>query len=106
SQAVARRLDNNPQQLARSLRQIGLGSQPNLFPLLSQIKLPSLLIVGDLDQKFVAIAQKIARSIPQANLKTVKDAGHNVHFEHPQDFIQLLQHFLLKTAVETNEDFA
>ena len=97
-QAIVKRLNNNPQQLARSLRQIGLGSQPNLNPLLFLTQLPLLLIVGELDCKFMAIGQKIAKSCPQANLIIVKNTGHNVHFEHHKKFARLLLHFLTEVA--------
>ena len=97
-QAIVERANNNPRQLARSLRQIGLGSQPNLNPLLSSVQLPLLSIVGELDRKFVAIGQKIVNSCPHACLKIVNNTGHNVHFEQPKQFTLLLQHFLTEAA--------
>ena len=101
-EAIIKRANNNPQQLARSLRQIGLGSQPNLTPLLGQIQLPIMIIVGELDHKFVAIGQKIAHSCPHIHLKIVDNTGHNVHFEQSEQFAKLLLHFLQEISAITH----
>ncbi|MEO1670836.1 MAG: 2-succinyl-6-hydroxy-2,4-cyclohexadiene-1-carboxylate synthase [Cyanobacteria bacterium J06631_2] len=92
-QAISRRLNNNPRKLAISLRNIGLGTQPSLWNSLSKIQIPLLLIVGELDRKFVEINQAIANNCHLAELKIVSGSGHNVHFEQPAKFSQLLIDF-------------
>ena len=93
SEAIARRLDNNPYKLARSLRSIGLGMQPSLWDLLPQVNPPLWLIVGAWDRKFVAIAREIVTICPQASLNIVKNTGHNVHFEQPEQFVKAIETF-------------
>ncbi|MEM6614596.1 MAG: 2-succinyl-6-hydroxy-2,4-cyclohexadiene-1-carboxylate synthase, partial [Cyanobacteria bacterium P01_C01_bin.72] len=93
AQAIARRLNNDPYKLAKSLRNIGLGMQPSLWGSLSQIPIPLLLIVGELDQKFSRINQAIAHKCRLAELEIVAHSGHNVHFEQPAKFSQLLTGF-------------
>ena len=92
-QAIARRLNNNPLQLAKSLRLMGLGMQPSLWNFLSDISLPTLLMVGELDHKFVAINRQVVELCPQADLKIIKQTGHNIHFEQPQQFAQAIAVF-------------
>ncbi|MGF1589848.1 MAG: 2-succinyl-6-hydroxy-2,4-cyclohexadiene-1-carboxylate synthase [Pleurocapsa sp.] len=92
-QAIAIRLQNDPLKLAKSLRLIGLGMQPSLWSYLSEIQIPILLIVGALDTKFIAINQQIASLCPQASLKVVQNSGHNIHFEQPAKFVNLIKHF-------------
>jgi 2-succinyl-6-hydroxy-2,4-cyclohexadiene-1-carboxylate synthase len=92
-QAIALKLNNNPSQLARSLRNLGLGMQPSLWDQLEDIQTPILLIVGELDQKFIAINQRITRLSPQFKIKIVKNTDHNVHFERSIKFTQLLRNF-------------
>lgn len=92
-QAIARRLNNNPLELAKSLRFMGLGMQPSLWNFLPDISLPMLLMVGELDHKFLAINREIVELCPQANLKIVKQTGHNIHFERPQQFAQAIAVF-------------
>lgn len=85
------RLQQNPENLAASLEQMGTGSQPNFWPLLPQMTTPTTLIVGGQDQKFYQIAQRLRRLIPKAKLVVLTDAGHNTHFEAPEQFINLLK---------------
>ena len=89
------RLRNRPQGLAGSLRGMGAGTQPSLWDRLAELALPSLLIVGELDEKFVALAREMLRSMPQALLTVVPEAGHTVHLEQPGVFMALLQRWLV-----------
>ncbi|MGL5794721.1 MAG: 2-succinyl-6-hydroxy-2,4-cyclohexadiene-1-carboxylate synthase [Waterburya sp.] len=93
-QALIRRLNNNPVKLSKSLRYLGLGMQPSLWSQLKSLQIPLLLVVGELDSKFVAINREIANLCPQANLNIVKNSGHNVHFEQLWEFSKLLERFL------------
>ena len=93
-QAIAKRLNNDPLKLAKSLRYMGLGMQPSLWNSLSEIQIPILSIVGVLDSKFVAINQQIVELCPLANLTVVQEAGHNVHFEQPAQFVRAIFNFL------------
>ena len=103
-QAIARKLNNNPDKLAKSLRYIGLGQQPNLHHRLSEIQIPLLLIVGELDLKFVNINQTMINSIPNANLTVIDNCGHNVHFEHSAKFSQLVKHFVRRWSPSVDSD--
>jgi 2-succinyl-6-hydroxy-2,4-cyclohexadiene-1-carboxylate synthase len=98
-EAIARRLCNDPYKLAKSLRFNGLGTQPTLWENLAEIKISLLLIVGELDAKFVKINQMMAQSCPQASLQSVNNTGHNVHFEEPSEFSQLLKYFVARLSV-------
>ncbi|MEN9567328.1 MAG: hypothetical protein RLZZ69_2524, partial [Cyanobacteriota bacterium] len=53
--AIAKKLCNDPYKLAKSLRFNGLGIQPSLWENLAEIQISLLLIVGELDTKFVKI---------------------------------------------------
>ncbi|WP_255413968.1 2-succinyl-6-hydroxy-2,4-cyclohexadiene-1-carboxylate synthase [Pleurocapsa sp. CCALA 161] len=97
-QAIARRLCNDPYKLAKSLRLIGLGIQPSLWKSLPKIQIPLLLIVGELDTKFVQINQMMANSCPHATLQSANNTGHNVHFEDPFQFTQLLKDFIARLS--------
>ena len=96
-QAIAKRLDNDPLKLAKSLRYMGLGMQPSLWNFLSEIRVPILSIVGEQDPKFVAINREIVELCPLADLIVVEEAGHNVHFEQPEQFARLIVHFQTKS---------
>lgn len=82
------RLQNTAAGLASSLRRAGTGTQDNLWDRLSELAvrgLPVLLIAGQGDAKFVAIARSMADAIgPSASLFVVPGAGHACHLEEPE----------------------
>ncbi|MEM7113471.1 MAG: 2-succinyl-6-hydroxy-2,4-cyclohexadiene-1-carboxylate synthase [Chloroflexota bacterium] len=88
------RLRNSPLGLANSLRGMGTGQQPSLWSHLSQLRLHTLLLVGSLDSKFVAINKQIARQMPNVQCRIILNAGHTVHLEKPDEFCQNIFDFL------------
>lgn len=88
------RLQNNPLGLANSLRGMGTGSQPSLWNILPGIHIPTLLLCGELDDKYVSISKQMAERMRGADLYVVQDAGHNIHFEQPARFLRALSVFL------------
>ena len=91
----ARRLNNSPEKLAKSLQYLGTGQQISLWEKLPQGSVPLLLLVGGQDHKFVAINQKIAVDYPQAQLEVFSHCGHNLHLEDSHHFTLALRQFLL-----------
>ncbi|PID20672.1 2-succinyl-6-hydroxy-2,4-cyclohexadiene-1-carboxylate synthase [Sporosarcina sp. P3] len=90
------RLNQRPIGLANSLRGIGTGSQPSYWQSLEQLSLPVLLLTGSEDVKFESIAQEIMKSLPNAQHETIKDAGHAIHVEKPQQFVTMIKSYLKK----------
>jgi 2-succinyl-6-hydroxy-2,4-cyclohexadiene-1-carboxylate synthase len=79
----ADRLRNSPAGLARALRGLGTGALPSLWDRLGDIAEPVALVVGERDEKFRAIAERMAAGLPAATLAVVPDAGHAAHLEAP-----------------------
>ncbi len=92
-QMFHRRRQNNPLELAKSLRNMGTGVQPSLWEKLSELQIPILLMVGENDQKFIAINQEMAQRCPTATLTIIPNCGHNVHLENPQNWVKTVQAF-------------
>jgi 2-succinyl-6-hydroxy-2,4-cyclohexadiene-1-carboxylate synthase len=88
------RLDNNPLGLANSLRGMGQGSQPAFHERLAEIRAPTLLLAGEEDTKFRALAAEMADAIPNARCEVIPNAGHAAHFEQPETFDDLTLRFL------------
>ncbi|MDZ7961764.1 MAG: 2-succinyl-6-hydroxy-2,4-cyclohexadiene-1-carboxylate synthase [Aulosira sp. DedQUE10] len=88
------RLQNHPLELDKSLRFMGSGYQPSVWDKLKESKNPLLLLVGEYDEKFVDINEKMADICGIAQLKIIKNAGHNIHFGNTSEFVQNLQIFL------------
>ena len=84
------RLHNTADGLASSLRLAGTGTQAPLWDRLIEISCPVLLLVGQQDQKFRAIAERMATALPNAELLAIGDAGHSVHLEQPERTVDAL----------------
>jgi 2-succinyl-6-hydroxy-2,4-cyclohexadiene-1-carboxylate synthase len=93
TQMLERRQQNQPTELAKSLRNLGTGSQPSLWIELAQNQVPLLLLVGELDQKFVQINRQMQPLCSSAQLQIMAGCGHNVHFENVQGFTESLRRF-------------
>jgi len=89
-----RRRQNRVQGLASALRHLGTGAQPSLWPELSSLRTPVMLLAGKSDVKFSEIARHMVDSIPGARLQLVASAGHAPHLESPGEYVSaLLDHF-------------
>jgi 3-oxoadipate enol-lactonase len=69
--------------------------QPDQLALLAGVRCPTLLIVGEQDESFVAPSHAMAVTIPGAELVVVRDAGHSPQFENPTEWFDALDGFLL-----------
>jgi 2-succinyl-6-hydroxy-2,4-cyclohexadiene-1-carboxylate synthase len=85
------RMSHDPLGLARALRVVGLASMPDYRPALGAISAPVCLVAGERDGKFVALAREMADLLPDAELRTVRDAGHNVVLERPAEIARMLE---------------
>jgi 2-succinyl-6-hydroxy-2,4-cyclohexadiene-1-carboxylate synthase len=80
------RLRNTPRGVANSLRSMGAGVPEPVHERLSELTMPTLLIVGELDERYRAHADAMLADLPNARLALVPEAGHNVHLEQPKQF--------------------
>ncbi len=88
------RLRNDPRSLAAALTGLGTGSLPSLWDRLGRLETPTLLIVGELDHKFVQVAERMTRVMPHARMVVVPGAGHTVHLEAPASWLDAVVDFL------------
>jgi pimeloyl-ACP methyl ester carboxylesterase len=61
---------------------------------LGSIKVPTLIIVGDQDQPFLAPCEYMAKKIPGARLQIIPGAGHSSNLDQPAIFNRVLSDFL------------
>ncbi|MCW5316710.1 2-succinyl-6-hydroxy-2,4-cyclohexadiene-1-carboxylate synthase [Nostoc sp. KVJ3] len=95
---IESRLQNNPQQLDKSLRFMGNGCQPSLWDKLQGNKISILLLAGEYDEKFISINKQIAELCEFAQLKIISNAGHNIHFENTLAFVENIKDFLYSAS--------
>jgi pimeloyl-ACP methyl ester carboxylesterase len=61
---------------------------------LAEIRVPTLIIVGDQDQPFLAPSEYMAKKIPGARLAVIPGAGHSSNLDQPEAFNRVLRSFL------------
>jgi 2-succinyl-6-hydroxy-2,4-cyclohexadiene-1-carboxylate synthase len=94
SRVRAAKLRNDPLSLAAALRGLGTGSLPSLWDDLIRLWIPVLIIAGQEDRKFVDIARRMASRLPGARVAVVAGAGHTVHLEQPDAWLEAVTSFL------------
>jgi pimeloyl-ACP methyl ester carboxylesterase len=72
----------------------GMRERKNRRVVLSQIQVPTMVVVGSLDELTPPNdAEAMAKAIPGAQLLVVQDAGHMVPMERPEEFAAELSRF-------------
>jgi 2-succinyl-6-hydroxy-2,4-cyclohexadiene-1-carboxylate synthase len=93
----AERLANHAGGLADSLRLLGTGVQEPLWGRLAGLRPPTLLVAGELDAKFTALAGAMAAAIgPSARVELVPGVGHAVPLEDPAATVALVRSVLAR----------
>ncbi|MDQ7827392.1 MAG: alpha/beta fold hydrolase [Armatimonadota bacterium] len=89
----------DPRALAATLR--ALAARPDSRPLLSQITVPTLVLVGEEDSVTPPeVARAMAAAIPNSRLIVLPEAGHLSNLETPEAFTTALHAFLEATQAE------
>ena len=69
--------------------------EPSAEARLSEIDVPTLLVVGDADlPELRSLAERLAQELPEARLATIEGAGHLPSLERPDELNRLLLDFL------------
>ena len=89
------RRTNTAAGLAASLRLAGTGAQEPLWDRLAELEMPVLLVAGERDEKFTALAHEMEQAIGgNARVALVAGAGHAAHLERPDAFVEVVRTFL------------
>lgn len=99
---IEARDENDPAKLARSLEATSIANQPSLWPAWERGTAPALLIVGERDAKYRALAAEMAARRPAAEIAVIPDCGHNVHFERSKAYTSVVGTFLNRVAQTRN----
>jgi 2-succinyl-6-hydroxy-2,4-cyclohexadiene-1-carboxylate synthase len=82
--AHADRLRNTAAGLADALRGLGTGALPPLWDRLGELPMPVVLVVGERDERFRAVAERMAERLPDPRIEVVPGAGHAAQLERPE----------------------
>jgi 2-succinyl-6-hydroxy-2,4-cyclohexadiene-1-carboxylate synthase len=90
----AERSKNTADGLAGSLRLAGTGTQVSVWNRLPELRMPTLVMAGELDTKFVDIGRQVASLVPEAVFASIAEANHAAHLQHPDGVLALLRPWL------------
>ncbi len=96
----ARRLGGKAEGLALSLRRLGLGAQPSYWSALPSIRTPTLVLSGGRDEKFTAVARRMAAELPVVWGHVFPGVGHAPHLEVPDAWAREVNGFLSTPWIE------
>jgi 2-succinyl-6-hydroxy-2,4-cyclohexadiene-1-carboxylate synthase len=90
---------NTTEGLARSLELAGTGSQRPLWSALPGIDVPVLVMAGEDDARYAAVARRTAAAIgANARVALVPGAGHSAHLEQPARFLEAVEPWLAEAT--------
>ena len=90
-QIRSERLSQSTTGLANSLRGIGTGKMPAMWGNLPELLIPVHLFVGELDEKFVRIAEQMKNLLANAQITQFNGCGHAIHVENLTQFATIVK---------------
>lgn len=86
--------------LSNSLKGMGTGVQPSLWNSLDTLKIDSLLVCGEYDEKFCYLMGKMNEKLKNSEIIKIPRAGHAIHVEQSEIFATIVSEFFLKREME------
>lgn len=68
--------------------------RPDLLDQVRSLTMPTLVMVGALDETYLGPSRRLAEAIESARLVEIPDAGHNPQFEAPERWLEAMTSFL------------
>lgn len=94
--ALSMRLGKDVHEAARYL---GVQNDGSVLSNLSSIEVPTLVIVGSRDRRFLAAKDYMVRKIPNATEVVIPDGGHAIHRTHPDQVGRAVLGFLREASL-------
>ena len=84
-------LRNDPRGLAEGLRALGTGVMEPVWSRLAELTMPTTVVVGERDTKFMAFADRYLSLLPHARRVVIPGAGHGLPREAPRELAAAIQ---------------
>ena len=81
---------NSPAGLACALRNLSVGRMEPLWDRLPEISTPTTVVAGELDQRYLSLAQRLTGEISGSDLAIIEAAGHAIPRSAPERLAALL----------------
>ncbi len=87
---INKKMSNNINELKKAIELMSLGNQPFFLHQLKEKRIKINYLYGEADLKYRDIALRAKRSIPSMKLFPVAGASHNIHIQHPEKIVTLI----------------
>lgn len=94
SRETQQAVHRSAQGLAHAARGMLAQEDSRVIDALPSIRIPTLIVVGDQDEPFLAPSEYMAKKIPGARLAVISGAGHSANLDQPEAFNRVLREFL------------
>ncbi len=84
----------SPRALAHAARGMLAQKDSSVMDTITEIDVPTLVLIGELDKPFIGSSEYMANKIPGAELVVIEGAGHAASIEKPEAFNAALLGFL------------
>lgn len=81
---------NSPAALGCALRALSVGRMESLWSRLPTIAIPTTIVAGELDQRYVALAERLSSAISGSELRVITEAGHALPRSAPARLAELI----------------
>ena len=98
--SMRQRRSCDPVGLANALRAGGTGAMTPLWDRLATLDVPTLIVCGEVDAKFVEIGRQLNDLLPSSELAVMPGVGHAVHLETPEGCADAVADFIHRALIE------
>lgn len=85
---------SSPQRIIQMQKASSPGINPHHFSVIEGIGVPTLVLVGQFDEKYVQMWTKLVDKNPNVAIKVIRNSGHVIHLEQPQEATAEFEKFL------------
>ncbi len=97
---TSRRAVNTARLDPEAVRQLGrflFVSAPSVLAEAAQVRCPTTVIVGEYDEALLAASERIAATIPRAQLTQIIGGYHSPQLTHPHEWVMAVRRHLVRT---------
>ena len=92
-QEIERKLGRDAKHWPEILRVNSVSQQPNYWPRLHELVMPTWVVAGERDEKYKTIANRVGE-VAQIKVDLLLNCGHMVHREKPLELASLIRDFI------------
>lgn len=91
---IAEKVEQDPEKAASMLQKLSLGRQRSFWGEMTGLPFPILFVSGEMDLRYKRVGERLAAQPGPIRHVSLRGAGHVVHREQPEAYLDALESFL------------